>query len=338
MLQAFFPSPPPTSSATPPLSKFISVPAACAVAAVIGSLSPAVQAQDRKPTVEMTSILSAGLDTSGALTLIQFDLIFGPAGGATIDIVIKTAKGEDVRSFQALPEYIASKEAYSRVMVRGAMYAKLDTGDYLLDFVVEDELATRFPFQVVSQDDGDPFTTSEKKMFVGPWQKLAYLHFTNARDFSANTDYKSVNFRMWGGKSDLPAGSNGENLTAKLMRDDKLFGHSKSPTGYLSTNKPINRVDMVLFKPHGKQEEANVLALSEADLRSGNHDYRLTVERQSDGAVIREFSFQSKDDKLVPLPRTELGYAPHHEYLAPRAVVFGSQNYEFEPVHWLEVE
>lgn len=304
-----------------------------------GHFVSTARAQGRKPAVEMTSLLGAGLDRSGALTLMNFDLVFGPADGANVEITLKTAAGEEIKSFETRPEYLASRDAFSRVMVNGALYARLDAGSYLLDFVVEDELATRFPFDVVSEgDDGDAFTTSDKKQFIGPWQELAYLHFTKAHNFSADTEYKAVNFRMWGSKDDLSPDSSGEKLTATLTRDGELMGHSKEPVGFLSNNKPVNRVDMVIFQPHGKEEEANVLGVSEAELLGGDHTYQLTVKRQEDGAVIRDFTFESKGGELVPLPRTDLDHTPHHEYLAPRAAVLGSQNYEFEPVHWLQMK
>lgn len=318
------------------------------VLVLCGLFATVAQAQGKQPTVEMTSILGAGLDQSGGLTFTTFDLIFGPEGGANVDIIIKTADGKEVKSYKTRPEYQATKEAYSRLMVDGALYVKLDAGDYLLDFVVEGTLATRFPFKVVEEsDDGDDFTTSNKKQFIGPWQKLAYLHYTRAHNFDLDsatgtsedkTLYHLVNLRMWGSQKDLTPGSSGENLIAKLTRDGELIGHSKLPTGYLSTNKPINRVDMVIFQPHSKQEEANVLGLSEAELLTGDHSYHLTVQRQSDGVTIRDFTFKSQNGKLVPLPRTELSYTPHYDYIAPRAVVFGSQNYEFEPVYWLEMK
>lgn len=305
---------------------------------LFGFSSSQALAQDKQPAIEMTSILGAGLDQSGGLMMTTLDVVFAPPGGAEAEIVLKNGDGDVIQSFDLRPEYRASKEVYARLMVNGALYAKLEDGDYLLDFMVDDELATRFPFTVVSEDDGDDFTSSNKKQFIGPWQELAYLHYSKARNFTASTDYNSVNLRMWGSKDDLSVGSSGEPLQAKLMRDGELIGYSKKPVGFLSTNKPVNRVDMVLFKPHSKQQEANVLGLSEADLLSGDHLYQLTVERQEDGEVIRDFTFQSKDGKLVPLPRTELGHSPHHEYLAPRAAVFGTQNYEFEPVYWLQTD
>ncbi len=110
----------------------------CALAViVIGESGSAVQHQERKPAVEMTSILGAGLDVSGALTMTHFNLMFGPENGATVDILIKTVDGQDVHAFQTRPDYVVSREAFSRLMVNGAMYAKLDAGTYLLDFVVE---------------------------------------------------------------------------------------------------------------------------------------------------------------------------------------------------------
>ena len=222
--------------------------------------------------------------------------------------------------------------------MEGYTQADLVPGKYVLDVMINEAVATRLNFTVTGEVSGDAFTTSKKVHFQGSWQQLGYLRFTKSLNFTQNTEYQLLNARIWGGLDDLSPDSNGEQFTATLTRDQKVFGHSKVTSGFLSSNKEINRVDFVIFKPHTREMEANVLGVSQADLVAGDHNYRLTVTRQKDGEIIRDFEFRSRDGMLVPLPRTEFGYTPQHAYLAPRALVHGTSRYEFEHVYWLEMK
>lgn len=301
-------------------------------------LTNPVFAQNQSPAVEWTSMFKIDMYPTGFFNIRHLDLVFVPEGAA-VQSEIKTASGESVLTFNALstkPQF--TNNAFSRYQMRGTSSDKLTAGDYVIETKINDSLASRMAFSVYQESSDDPFATNDKVHFSGDWQKLAYLHFVKARNFSDNVDYQSVNLRIWSSLSDLPVGERSDQVIATLKQDGKVFGYSKTTSGALTANSEINRLDLVLFKPHDRDSEANVLVISEAELVDGDHNYQLSVVRQSDGQVLRNFSFQSKGGVLVPMARSEMGHTPQHEYLAPRALVQGTQNYEFETVYWMQTE
>jgi len=300
------------------------------------AFSPPVVADGPRPVVEMSSLFNKlNLYPTGVLHIQELDLVFAQPG-ADIQVVVSTAAGQPVQTFNTLADFSFTNEVFARANMEGYAQAELEPGAYMIDTMIDGSLATRLEFSVVAEDSADPFAKAKKVHYKGSWQKLAYLHFTKSHNFTDNSDYQLVNFRMWGGFDDLD--SDGEQLLATLKQDNQIIGHSKENSGFLALNKEINRVDLVLFKKHSRETEANVLGISQAELVEGNHTYHLTVARQKDGKTIRDFSFESRDGELVPLPRTKLGFLPVHDYLAPRALVHGTQRYEFEPVYWLEMK
>ncbi len=298
-------------------------------------ISNSTLANDAKPAVEITSLLRANMYPTGYFNILDLDLMFTPEG-SDIEVTLMSASGESVLVFTPQSSrLIAENNAFSRIRMKGTNRAKLAVGDYVIETKINDVIATRLKFSAYQEKSNDPFATNQKIHYNGDWQKLAYLRFVQTRNFTNNVDYQGVNFRMWSGLSDLPEGKRRDQLIATLTRDKKIIGHSKKTSGSLTSNGEINNVNLVIFEPHDRDKEANVLPLSESDLVSGNHSYQLTVTRQSDGHVLRDFRFQSKDSALVPLSRSEIGHTPQHEYLAPRALLQGTQNYDFETVYWM---
>lgn len=294
-------------------------------------------ADEPKPAVDLTSLFRADMYPTGFFNISALDFVFTPQG-ADIQVDLKSASGDVIQSYKpSSPNTAASNNAFSRYKVRSSTRANLSEGDYLIEAMVDGAVATRLPFSVYKEKSSDPFASNQEVHYNGAWQKLGYFHFVKARNFTNNVDYQSVNFRMWSGLSDLPAGTRSDQVTAQLTRDGTMIAHSKKTSGALTANSEINRLDLVLFEPHDRDSEANVLALSESDLVSGDHSYQLTIARQSDDQVLRSFTFESKDGALVPMPRNEIGHTPQHEYLAPRALVQGTQNYEFETVYWMQM-
>lgn len=293
-------------------------------------------ANEPKPSVDMTSLFKAKMYPTGYFSMLELDTMFVPQG-SEIKIELRTNSGEVIQAFEPYSTTpIATENVFSRYRLKSNSNDKLIKGDYVMDVNINGTSATQLAFSVYQESSSDPFASNQKVHFDGDWQKLAYLRFVKSRNFTDDVDYQTMNLRMWSGLSDLAEGDRSDQVTATLKQDGKVLGYSKKSSGSLTANSELNRLDLIIFKPHDRNNEANVLAISEGDLVSGNHTYELTVERQSDGHVLRDFSFQSKNGALVPLARSEFGHSPQHEYLAPRAMVFGTNNYEFETVYWLE--
>ncbi|MGC1441846.1 MAG: hypothetical protein WA888_14665, partial [Burkholderiaceae bacterium] len=141
-----------------------------------------------------------------------------------------------------------------------------------------------------------------------------------------------INF--WAGTSDIPAGQQRVPLRVKLFRGDSLVAHSRETEGMIQSF-PVEKFEIPLFHPHKRSTMANAQIFSRGDLEKAG-DYRLTVELQEGSKIIRDYRFQSDGEKVIPHPRTVLGYKPHTDYIAPRTLKKGSTTYAFEEAIWIE--
>ncbi|MFC2953221.1 hypothetical protein ACFOOP_14895 [Marinicaulis aureus] len=285
-------------------------------------------ANSQGPTVGLDSILQTKIYYSGFLGFNEYDLIFAPPGQVDAKVVIKS-KNDPVAEFGFFPDYRYREGVFARMQPVNHSEYTFTPGEYVMEFYVSGELATRTPFKVVADaPSGDAFNPEQTFRFVGPWQDFAYLTFTPFKDT------ETVNFSFWAGSGDLSAGQTRAPVNAKLTRNGKLVAHSKVTQGMLD-HEMARRHTLLLFHPHERKDEANVPALTKTDLQE-NGNYKLTLELTETGEVIRSFSFKAKGGELVPLPRTVLGYTPRADYIAPRVVKAGSSNYEFVEAYWLQ--
>ncbi len=291
---------------------------------------PSQQAASGAPAIGWDSILQTKIYENGYLGFNEYDLIFAPPGQVDANVVIKSKKSE-VAKFDFFPDYRYTQAVFGRIQPVNHSEYTFTPGDYSMEFYVSGELATRVPFKVVADaPSGDAFNPEPTLRFVGPWQKFAYLTFKPFKDIEA------VEFSFWAGSGDLPVGITRAPVNARLTRNGKLVAHSKETQGMLD-HEMARRHALPLFQPHERREEANVALLTKTDIEQ-NGTYKLTLELTETGEVIRSFNFKSKGGKLVPLPRTELGYKPRADYIAPRVGKIGSTTYEFIEAYWLEAK
>jgi hypothetical protein len=120
------------------------------------------------------------------------------------------------------------------------------------------------------------------------------------------------------------------------MRNGKVVAHSKATTGMLD-HEWLRRHTELLFHPHDAKGAPNARLFAKTDLEQTG-SYRLTVELKETGKIIRDYSFSAAGGKLVPHPRTALGYEPHVDYIPPRVIRKGSSTYAFEEAFWIEAK
>ena len=292
-----------------------------------GDASVSSGGNESLPTIGLDSLLQTPIYDNGFMAINEYDLIFAPQGQLEARAVIKS-KNKEVASFGFFPDYRYTQSVFGKMQPENHAEHQFTPGDYVLELYVSGDLATRMPFEVVADAaSGDPFNPEQTMRFKGPWQDYAY--FT----FPAYKDSFSTNVSFWAGSGDLPSGQTRAPVNGKLTRNGKLVAHSKLNQGMLD-HQMARRHVLTLFQPHERKGEANAELFSRANLEE-NGNYKLTVELTDDNKVIREFAFKAKGGKLVPNPRTELGYKPRADYIAPRVMKIGTTTYEFIEAYWL---
>ena len=282
------------------------------------------------PTVSLQSVLDYDLFPTGMIRVENTDLIFAPPGSPDANVTIRTNDSASVASWDFSDSYINTTAVFARLRASGSAMHTLSVGDYSMDYSVGGNIITSIPFSVQQHSTSDdPFNPSSTLKFVGPWQNWAYITGRSPND-PDGTAY--VHF--WAGSSDLPEGQRRAGFIIKLFRDGALIAQSNPRTGNIS-NKIMNPHSAFLQEPHeaDKSHLAKNVPLSELR-KSGN--YKVEIQLVETGDTIRSFAFSAADGKFVPHPRTNLGYQPATEYMAPRAYARGFGGYEFMEVHWIE--
>lgn len=282
-----------------------------------------------QPTIGLDSFMKTTLYKNGGLYLTEYDLIFAPQGGAQTKAVVKS-KGKEVASFGFFPEYRYGQGVFGRLKAENHASATLAPGDYVMEFTVEGELATSVPFKVVADAaSDDPFNPEQTVHFEGPWQQFAYLTFKPFKET------ETVNVNFWVSSSDIDSDKRSEPVSVKLKRNGKLVAHSRVTQGLVTNNEILRKNDLTLYHPHERKDEYRAVVFSKEDL-SQNGKYTLSVELTDSGKVLRDFKFSAKGGQLTPHPRTELGYKPRADYIAPRVLKPGTTTYEFVEAYWIE--
>ena len=165
-------------------------------------------------------------------------------------------------------------------------------------------------------------------MFDGYWRQLA--HVTTGSFKGEPIPVVS----LWLGGLDMPAPDTfQEYFVAELSRDAALVAHSKRQTSFYS-NGHFKRREVTLYRPHEVKQEPNAVPLTMKELLVDGQ-YDLKVARASDGAPLRHFKFTVAGGKIQPLARSQLGFDPAIDFIAPRVVKKGSTAFEFVEAIWI---
>jgi hypothetical protein len=294
--------------------------AACALPAI---------AQTYAPAIDYTSLLNMKFYDNGMLRFDDANLAFAPADNVDASVEVVSADGKVLGKFDYYPEYAFAAKAFGRIRVKGNAEVQISApGNYFIRFKISGKPSTRFPFSVKVLGSGDPFDTAKKYQFDGPWRSMAYLWMRPYK----TTALPDVVF--WTGSADLKAGTTKDQTSAKLFRNGKMIAHSKTAQGHIAAGHYVQSTH-AFFAPHEARQAHEAPGLTREQLLvDGN--YNIRIERQSDGALLRNFVFTVTGGQIQELPRSVLGYQPHENFIVPRVPVYGSSTYEFRPAIWIQ--
>jgi hypothetical protein len=281
-----------------------------------------------KPTIGWYSMLNSFLGEQGFFAQESMNLIFAPPAPLNAKAVIKNASGDVVKTWGFSNLYGPTNGVFARMRAESLSEHTFPVGKYVIEYMVNDELATRLPFEVKEHSASkDAFNPGSKFTFVGPWQELALFEFMPYK----NGGYDLIRVHFWAGASDMPAGEIRGALRAELTRNGELIAHNRDSIPTLG-HEWMTRQRFDLFEPHEKNDP-NALFLAKSAIEQDG-EYVLTIKRQADNEVIRSYKFSASGGKLVPMERTAMGYEPHGDYIAPRKHN-SSSGYDFIEVFWI---
>ena len=301
---------------------------------VVGLASVPASAQQSPPAVVFETLMDSWFsDDNGLVAFRTYDLVFPPEGPAKIAVGLVNAEGEVLAHFSAFPDYKVREGAFARFLVKQPADVQLtEPGIYTMVFVFDGKPITRFPFLLKQTGDGaDPYNPKKTYAFDGFWRTRAHITKGSFKDEPI------PEISVWLGGLDMPEPDTfQEFFRAELTRDGALVAHSKDQTSFYS-NGHFKRREFLLFEPHEEKQAPNAIPLTMKKLLVDG-DYRLKLERASDGAQLRGFKFTVAEGKIQPLARTQLGFEPATDFMVPRVSKKGSTIYEFEEAIWIASE
>ncbi len=287
------------------------------------------RAQTYAPAIDYTSLLNMRFHDNGVLRFDDINLAFAPADTVDASVEVVNAEGKVMGQLDYYPEYSFAAKSFGRIRVKGNPEVQTSApGNYFIQFKVSGKPSTRFPFNVRVLGSGDPFDTAKKYQFDGPWRSMAYLWMRPYK----TTSLPDVVF--WTGSADLKAGTTKDQTRAKLFRSGQMIAHSKTAQGHIAAGH-YRQSTHAFFAPHEARRSHEAPPLTREQLLVDGK-YNIHIERQSDGALLRNFVFTVAGGQVQQLPRSVLGYQPHENFIVPRVPVYGSSTYEFKPAIWIQ--
>lgn len=235
----------------------------------------------------------------------QFQLVFLPKMEQKLEFVIRKEGGEVVHQ---VPYKLTSSFAPNYPMmgtaqsVGPAYYNFKEAGKYVAEFRVDGQAATAMPFSVAIKGANDAFSNKKFYTLDGPWRTLAVLsHLPDDPD-------KAAVFSWW--VSSLEGGeAKVVSYTVQVLREGQPISEAATVNaggpswGYIALN----------LEPKGQRNRP--LTFAALTKQDGNYQIVLKV-----GPKQRTYSFSVKGGAIKRLARTEVGYSPQTEFIAPRSI------------------
>lgn len=110
---------------------------------------------------------------------------YHPYDGGKLSTILKCADGKTLNTFVWYARKSLSLWEMSHYEVVGGSQAlqKLSTGNYVVEFAVEDKVFQKFPFSVKTVQSTDPFKPETLYFTDGPWRDYAHLYAPNVDRF-----------------------------------------------------------------------------------------------------------------------------------------------------------
>lgn len=307
------------------------MPRLLTVLAALAALAAPPAAQ-QAPVADFADLLESIYydDTSGFLSVQSCDLVFAPEGPCRAEIAVADRDG-NVLLRESFSEMWGGRVGVfaSMQMDKICETTLTDPGVYFVIVLWDGEQITRMPLVVKQTGAGDdPFDPTPTFAFDGLWRQLGYV------TWSPDETYGDVpEFTFWTGGLDLAEGATKDHVVAVLSRDGETVAHGKRRSELIREGH-FHRSTLRLFHPHEEGKEHTTEFFRRDDLADGS--YELKVARESDMTLIRNYRFVVRDGELVPHERSDLGYEPRADLLAPRVSKVNSTSLEFVEATWIE--
>lgn len=213
---------------------------------------------------------------------------YDPDGGGKLSTIVKTADGKVLNTYVWYVENISGLWEMSRYKVVGGYEAvkPLATGNYLLEFAIDDKPFYQFPISVVQVKNEDPYQPAGDRYFIeGPWNEYGNIFYQR------NDPQSSLRFTAW------VQNKAGQQTKTPVPYDIKLLSSKDgrvlaSDAGNLRLEPRWLKADLYL-RPAGGDQNAYFKA---GDLlkEDGRYSVRLTLNNKPYG----EYPFVVKGGRI----------------------------------------
>lgn len=316
-----------------------------ALFAAAALLASAVPSFSQKPAVEMSSLLKSfkvypdgpAPDAGGTFWLDRFYCAFLPPEciydgrdlikdvNQTWAVLRRAGNSTELGRWPLLAEKAPTVFSSLRVVGGGIEFNFERPGDYVLSIQIDDDPFGQLPFEVSFVESDDPFNPARKTYVTdGPYKTLSMLTLP---DTGAPGEVPFV--RVWTRGGIYNKSGDNESLALTIEQNGLLvYTTNETVLRAIDHDSTWRAQDFSLKFPKGQGGGP----VKTANLLSNDGTYEVIVRRQ--GEVERVWRFDVAGGKVVPIPRQELGYQPHFDYLMGRWP--GSDSLKQSDLYWME--
>ena len=212
---------------------------------------------------------------------------YDPDQGGKLSTLLKDASGQVLTTYVWYAERIGGLWEMSRYKIVGGYEAvkPLAAGNYLLEFAVDGQQFSRFPFSVTIVKSDDPYQPSGNRYFIeGPWNEYGNLFYQR------NDPKSSMTFTTWVREKSGRETKRSVPYRVKLIRvnDGSVLGEESSTLRL----EPRWLRASLFFRPPGDQN--SFLKASEVLNRDGAYSIRFEI----DGNLYGEYPFTVKGGQI----------------------------------------
>jgi hypothetical protein len=213
---------------------------------------------------------------------------YDPDSGGKLTMTVKTASGKPLTTYVWYAENFSGLWELSRYKVVGGYEAikPLGTGDFVLEFAIEEKPFYRFPFSVTSAKNEDPYQSAGTRYFIeGPWNEYGNLFYQR------NDPQSSLRFSTWVQEKTGKDAKRSVPYKVELSRvkDGKVLAEDAAT---LRLEPRWRQADLSLRPTNGEQN--TYFKAGEMLREDGLYRVRLTI----DGQLYGEYSFEVKGGRI----------------------------------------
>ena len=273
-------------------------------------------------------------DESGLISIRDIDLAFAPEGEINAAVVVTDAENTVIKSYKFYPEPRFREGVFARLSEVGPADFKLtEPGVYNIIYLIDGKPVSRLAVILEETSAGDdPFDPVKTYRFLGMWQVYGYLTMNTWKD----EPFPELHF--WLGGKDLAEGETKDMFSAKLKnKDGEVVAHSKETQGFFSEGH-YEDTKISLYHPHTKREIPNAMPFMLSDWTKNDGQYTLEITRNADDQLIRRFHVTVEEGEIQGLAASEMDFEPRVDYIVPRVMPKGANQYGFVKAIWLQSE